>query len=62
MIKDIKIIGGVHNRGDFAPHDLPEEKIEAMVAELAGVIGKYTRMDSWITVEMVKIVGGKINS
>ena len=62
MIKDIQIIGGIHNSGHYAPHGLTEEKLEKMVAEMATIVQRYTLMDSWLTIVFTKEVGGKINS
>jgi hypothetical protein len=61
FICDIKIEGGVHNdtRTNYAPSDLPEEKLRAMVGELGDVIHKYTKMDSWIEVKFNKSIGTK---
>jgi len=62
MIKDIKLVGGIHNRGDFAPHEITEKVLEEMIYEIMATIENHTKMDSYVYFEFVKQIGGKVNS
>ena len=64
LIKEITVVVGVHDdpHTKQGPADLPEAKLDAMVKEIAGVVQRYTHMDSYVSAEYRKSVGCKVNS
>jgi hypothetical protein len=63
-IKDIRIVVGVHDNPSTnqGPRDLPEEKLHALVNEIADVVRKYTSQDSYVEAVYESRYRSKIDS
>lgn len=62
QLKDIRIEGGIHNDGHYAPHLIDLIKLEKIRNEIAEVIVRHTSRPAWVTVTFNGEIGAKLNS